>query len=69
MMFMKNVITKSVSPTAKIVLYSSDPVGDVAEPRRADEGGHRLCRLTRIEGCLRDAAGGNEDDHRLADRA
>ena len=66
-MFMTNVMTKSVRPTAKIVLYSIEPVGDVADAGRADECGHRLGLLARIEGDLGDPAGGDEDDHRLTD--
>ena len=66
---MANVITKSVSPTAKIVLYSERSGRHVAEPGGADEGGHRLCRLARVIRDLRDPAGGDEDDHGLPDRA
>ena len=56
-------------PTAKIVLYSIEPVGDVALPGRGDERGHRLHRLGRVEGQVRLPAGGDQHDHRLAHRA
>ena len=66
--FMMSVSTNSSMPTAKIVLYSVLPVGDVALGRGADERGERVVRVARVERVAGDLAGGDEHDHRLADR-
>ena len=68
--FSTSVITNSVMPTAKIVSYSIEPVGDVAARRaprcrRPSTGSTRAGRAPRF-GVL---AAGDEDDHRLADGA
>ena len=66
---MTSVITNSVNPTAKIVLYSIEPVGMSPLPV-APMNAVIVSIVSRgSKRDLRELAGGDEDDHRLADGA